>query len=74
MKVGYTNKLKGVISASTETSFLSWGETIDIRIKEKGEGTCTVEVKSNSKAQLFDWGTNEENEVEILDALSKSLS
>src|ERR1700690_2706392 len=73
MKIEYINRSKGIISASTKTSFWSWGESIDVRIKERQKGIL-VEVISNSKAQLIDWGKNEDNEIDILDKLEELIA
>ena len=73
MQVEYHNADEGVISASTQSSLLSWGETIDIRLKEETKNTVIITVKSNSVAQLIDWGKNETNEVNILNTISELL-
>jgi hypothetical protein len=71
MKIEYINKGKGIISASTKTSVFSWGETIDITLKEKYSGKTNVVIESNSKAQLFSWGKNEKNEEDILETINQ---
>ncbi len=73
MKVEYMNRTRGIISASTQTSIFSWGETIDITIRGTNVGRTNVSVVSNSKAQLFSWGKNEKNEKEILDMINQFL-
>jgi hypothetical protein len=68
MHIDYFDKEEGIIEATTPTSFLSWGEDIQIRITGKGSST-TVKVKSTSKAQIISWGKNEKNEERILDEM-----
>jgi hypothetical protein len=72
LSIEYTDKASGVISASTSSTFLSWGETIDITIRRSNRNVV-VEVESNSKAQLFSWGKNDRNEEEILDEIDELL-
>ena len=74
MSVEYNNKQKGAISASTSSSIFSWGETVDIKISDKDSGKTVVEVESNAKAQLIDWGKNEKNEQKILDRIEDILA
>ena len=73
-KVEYLDKTKGIIGISSKGSLWSWGELIDIRVKKKDGSSCIVEVRSNSRAQLIDWGKNDENESEILEKLEDMLS
>lgn len=73
-KSDYSNKDSGLIQASSSSSFLSWGEEIQIRIIKINATKTKIEVRSTSKAQLIDWGKNESNEEEILDEVKKILS
>lgn len=51
---------EGIIFAETRGSFLSWGETVSIRVS-KNEGKTTVKVMSEPFAQIIDWGKSDEN-------------
>jgi hypothetical protein len=68
-----SNKPHGTINGSTSGGFLSWGENIEITVAGNNRHT-TVTVDSSSKAQLVDWGTNSENEENILDTIEEILS
>jgi hypothetical protein len=66
------NKERGKIIASTGFSLRSWGETINIEIA-KGKNKTRVSIFSDPKAQLLDWGKSEENEENIIKALTRRL-
>jgi hypothetical protein len=70
MQIQYDDIKEGVIEANTSTSWLSWGEDIQIRIIKKASGTL-VRVKSTSKAQLLSWGTNSKNEEKIIQEITQ---
>ena len=72
MSIEYRSKQEGRISASTGGSLFSWGETIDISIRNLGNRTKVI-VESNSKAQLITWGKNDENENDILNRIEEIL-
>lgn len=61
------------IEVSTKVSLLSWGENIEIYFVSKNNNSTIVTVKSNSKAQIIDWGTNSKNEKIIMDELTTAL-
>lgn len=69
----YSSRVDGLIEASSSGSFLSWGEDIQIKIEANGNHKTRVEVNSTSKAQLFSWGTNDENEKNILEEIKNLL-
>jgi hypothetical protein len=71
--IEYSNKAKGVISAATRSTLLSWGETIDLKIVSVKKSECKIDVDSNSKAQLFDWGKNERNMTDLTEEIKKAL-
>lgn len=53
------NKDTGIIKASSEISFWSWGEALEIRIISQPNGT---KISFYSEAhQAFDWGKSEKN-------------
>lgn len=54
------NESKGIITAKTGTTILSWGEEVSIKVSKEGNGTM-IEVISEPTAQLIDWGKSEEN-------------
>lgn len=70
--IEFVDKNEGTLSASTSTSFFSWGETIDINVQRSGRGTKVI-VDSNSKAQLISWGKNDDNEEAILNKIEEIL-
>jgi len=72
MNIEYENRNNGIIEATTRTSFLSWGEDIQVRISRRSSDTH-VKVKSTSKAQLLSWGKNDTNEENILKEIAQNL-
>lgn len=57
---------KGFIQGKKEFSLLSFGEIISIQLTELGGTKIKIDITSESKGmQVFDWGTNEENEKNI---------
>ncbi len=72
MKVDYEDLQNGRIEASTRASLLSWGESIVINLKSKGD-KCLMEVSSEATSQLFSWGKDTSNEKDILNLTDKFL-
>ena len=68
------NKAKGIITASTGTSLLSWGEDIRISIKNIGASKTKISVTSGSRSQLISWGKNSENETKIINTIIEKLN
>lgn len=54
------NHNNGTIKAETNLSILSWGEEIEIEIQQV-QDVINVKINSESRAQLIDWGKNDEN-------------
>jgi hypothetical protein len=63
-----------IIYGSTKSTIWSWGETIEISVNSFSTKKCRIEVVSKSKAQLIDWGKNEENEKRIMNMIDKLVS
>jgi len=63
--MGYPIKMKDSyqLIANVPTSAWSWGEKINISMKEADNGGTSVQVKSESSFSLtlFDWGKNKKN-------------
>ena len=74
MKIEYNSKNSGDISAKTEISIFSWGETLDVKVLKNSTSSTTVKIKSTSNAQLIDWGKNEDNELKILNKVNEVLN
>jgi hypothetical protein len=68
-----SNKRTGTIRASTSVSLISWGEKVEITIKEISRYRTKLSVESKAKAQLFDWGKSETNELEFISKVSQLL-
>ncbi len=68
----YKNKSEGIITGETASSIWSWGESISIKLEKAGNNTV-VKVKSDSKAQLIDWGKNQRNEENILNTIAAKV-
>jgi hypothetical protein len=69
----------GSITAETRPSARSWGEVIEAGVAAHSPGAVTVRVASESRAQLFDWGKNQENVDKVYRAIvtlasSKAIS
>lgn len=62
----------GQIVASTDVSLRSWGERIEIRVSEAGNGT-KVSISSTPNAQIIDWGKSEENIERLFAAIERHL-
>ena len=63
---------KGIIEASTGLSLRSWGEDVQIIISKTDE-TIQLIATSNSKAQVIDWGKNEENIRSFFNSMGRYL-
>lgn len=62
------------IIMKTGISFVSWGENITISIIAEPNGTSSISISSGTKTGTpFDFGKNNKNINEIMDAFSKQL-
>lgn len=59
-EIAFSNQSNGTIKAETNLSLLSWGEDIEIEIQYV-QGGIKVNINSESRSQLIDWGKNDEN-------------
>jgi len=62
------NYTTGTIKAETNMSLLSWGENIEIKIKQV-EDSVYIRINSESRSQIIDWGKNAENITTFFSAL-----
>lgn len=70
----YENYHLGEIQAEKGGAILTFGHKIIIEIKKYNEITTTIFVKSNTIGiQIIDWGTNKENENELIELISKNI-
>ena len=60
---------KGILEASTPTSFLSWGEQIEIKLTVINQSLTKVTVISNVHSQLVSWGKDSTNETQFIQTL-----
>jgi hypothetical protein len=68
------DSIKGYITASKNASLLSFGEDVEIAVHPINDTNTQVNVQSFSKGiQIFDWGTNDENERLIMEGLTLQL-
>ena len=74
LEIDSSSKAKGFIEASTGSSFLSWGEDIEISIRSISEKKTKVIVESSASAQVFSWGKNDSNESAIIEKLTELLA
>ncbi len=72
MRIEETDKERGTIIASTETSFLSWGEDVSLVFKRNGSKTEVI-IDSVSPSQLISWGKNDTNEDNIIEEMKMIL-
>ncbi|MEN9337469.1 MAG: hypothetical protein RLZZ500_2456 [Bacteroidota bacterium] len=64
----------GEIEAKKGGNFLSYGHKLIITIKSTDSGKAKISVSSSSIGiQIIDWGTNAENEDELIDLISNSI-
>ena len=73
MTIEIEDKLNKTITCSVQTSFLSWGENVQINFEMVNQFSTRIEVESNSQAQLISWGKNEENEEKIISQMRQIL-
>lgn len=66
------NHITGTIKAETNMSLLSWGETIEIKIKQMEDG-LNIRINSESRSQIIDWGKNAENIAKFFSALERLM-
>lgn len=60
----------GLVEGRKSASFFSWGEEASVRIGHETHGV-SAEIKSDSLAQVIDWGTNEANVERIIQGIRK---
>lgn len=64
----------GEIEAKKGGNFLSYGHKLIIAIKSTDSGKTKISVSSSSVGvQIIDWGTNSDNEDELIDLISNSI-
>lgn len=69
-----SNFQRGEIVAKKSGGILSYGHKINLAIKKNNTGKIKVSVSSTSVGvQIVDWGTNTENEEELLEIISDSI-
>ena len=71
-KINDVDEEGGIIEVSTPSSIRSWGEKISIEVVD-GERDIEVEIKSNAKSQLFDWGKSQENISILFEEIEKVI-
>jgi hypothetical protein len=69
-EIKYQDTNTGLITAKSPSSFLSWGENIEVKVDRDGNNSTKVNVRSEATAQLFDWGVNKKNEAAIIERLN----
>jgi hypothetical protein len=73
MVIEHKDKKTGIINTSTKTSFRSYGEDIEIKFIKASNKTKVI-VRSIAKSQLFTWGKNYNNEINIIEKMTHILS
>lgn len=64
----------GTIEAKRGGGLFSYGHTITVVVKTGDNGKTKISVSSNSVGvQIIDWGTNSENENELIELISNSF-
>jgi hypothetical protein len=64
----------GTIEAKRGGGLLSYGHNITVAVRTSDNGKIKISVSSNSVGvQIIDWGTNSENENELIELLSNSF-
>ena len=64
----------GVIKASKQGGLLSYGHRINITVKTTDSEKTRIRVTSECTGiQVVDWGTNSENEVQIVETIASAL-
>lgn len=64
----------GSIQCKSSASIWSWGETIEIRVRQIQDDKTQVTAESSASAQLFDWGKSKDNIEKFLSALKAALT
>lgn len=72
MKIEESDYNRATIIATTGTTWLSWGEDVQIQFFKENNG-IKVTVESKSSAQLISWGKNSDNEKNILNEIKNTL-
>lgn len=63
----------GIIYFRAGISILSFGEIIEVRLTDLGNGTTKTQFKSSATAQLITWGKNAGNETRFIDRLNQLI-
>lgn len=64
----------GEIEAKKSGNFLSYGHKLRIAVETTDSGKTKISVSSSSVSiQIIDWGTNSNNENELIELISNSL-
>lgn len=66
------NHTTGTIKAETNISLLSWGENIEIKIKQVEDG-LNIQMNSESHSQIIDWGNNAQNITKFFSSLERLM-
>lgn len=65
---------QGIISAKKGSTFMSFGNLIEIEITELGQFSSHIKINSESLPfQVFDWGTNQKFESEIITSIANCI-
>jgi Protein of unknown function (DUF1499) len=73
MRVRTADPSTGRIEVNKKISWKSWGEDIFVDVYQPAPGQTTVKVRSEVKAQLVDWGVNQQNVQGILEAVARAV-
>ena len=69
-----TDLLSGIINAKKGGGLLSFGHEIMVTIQTNDNKKLKISVSSNSVGvQIIDWGTNTENENDLIELITNSL-
>lgn len=55
------DRTTGIVTATTATSWRSWGEALTVTVGQDQPGTTSVTLRSQASFQLVDWGKNTKN-------------
>ena len=72
-EIGFRVEETGLIKANTDASIISWGETVNIQVRELSGDITKVIIHSELQAQLIGWWKNEQNEHNFMRILSVKL-
>lgn len=64
---------EGYITGFTKTSFLSWGEIIELEFFEISNNKTVIQISSEASAQMISWGRNKRNLLRIKDKIYEIL-